>query len=63
MAFHKVQMYQNTSVVPDEVLIHRIGLMPLKVDAKEFVPRKDDDDLNETNSLKFELRVKCYKKP
>ena len=40
MAFHKVLMYQNTSVIPDEVLIHRIGLMPLKIDARDFAERK-----------------------
>lgn len=32
MAFHKVLMYQNTSVLLDELLIHRIGLLPIKVD-------------------------------
>ena len=63
MAFHKVLMYQNTSVLPDEVLIHRIGLMPLKVDARQhFVERREDDELDETNSLKFKLSVKCTKK-
>ena len=63
MALHKVLMYQNTSVLPDEVLIHRIGLMPLKVDYREhFAEKKEDDDLNETNSLKFKLSVKCTKK-
>jgi DNA-directed RNA polymerase I and III subunit RPAC1 len=40
MALHKVQLYQNTSVIPDEVLVHRIGLMPLKVDARGFNYRK-----------------------
>lgn len=63
MALHKVLMYQNTSVLPDEVLIHRIGLMPLKVDYRQhFVDKKDDDELDETNSLKFKLSVKCTKK-
>jgi DNA-directed RNA polymerase I and III subunit RPAC1 len=36
MAFHKVLLYQNTSVLPDELLVHRLGLLPVKVDCKEF---------------------------
>jgi DNA-directed RNA polymerase I and III subunit RPAC1 len=62
LAFHKVLMYQNTSVIPDEVLVHRIGLMPVKVEAVGFKYRKEDDALDATNSLKFELRAKCTKK-
>lgn len=42
MAFHKVFLYQNTSVLPDELLVHRIGLLPLKVEAKNFNYKKDD---------------------
>ncbi len=62
MAFHKVSLYQNTSVIPDEVLVHRIGLIPLRVDAAGFKFRKEDDPLDSSNSLKFELKVKCTKK-
>ena len=36
IAFHKVMLYQNTSVLPDELLIHRLGLLPIKVDCKYF---------------------------
>lgn len=63
MAFHKVLLFQNTSVIPDEVLVHRIGLLPLRVDAAQFKYRRDDDSLDSSNSLKFELRVKCTRKP
>ncbi|PAV71860.1 hypothetical protein WR25_12479 [Diploscapter pachys] len=37
MAFEKIYLYQNTSVIQDEVLCHRLGLLPLKVDARPFV--------------------------
>lgn len=62
MAYHKVLLYQNTSVIPDEVLVHRIGLIPIRVEASQFKFRREDDPLDATNSLKFELRVKCVKK-
>lgn len=39
MAFHKVFLYQNTSVIPDELLVHRLGLLPLKIDPNNFEPR------------------------
>lgn len=29
MAIHKVLIYQNTSILPDEVLSHRLGLIPI----------------------------------
>lgn len=39
MAFHKVLLYQNTSVIPDELLVHRLGLLPLKIDPLQFEVR------------------------
>ena len=36
MAIEKVYMYNNTSIVQDEVLAHRLGLVPLKVDPRYF---------------------------
>ena len=32
MAIEKVHMYQNTSIMQDEVLAHRLGLLPLRAD-------------------------------
>ncbi|VDO26558.1 unnamed protein product [Onchocerca flexuosa] len=36
MAIEKVYLYQNTSIIPDEVLSHRLGLLPIKVDPRLF---------------------------
>lgn len=36
MAIEKVFIANNTSVVQDEVLAHRLGLVPLRVDPRHF---------------------------
>ena len=60
MAIDKVFMMNNTSVIPDEVLAHRIGLIPLKVDARLFeFQQPDSESLNANEVLKFNLKVKC----
>ncbi len=36
MAVDKVVMYQNTSVMNDEILVHRFGLLPILADPSYF---------------------------
>ena len=36
MAIDKVVMYQNTSVINDEILCHRLGLVPVMADPDNF---------------------------
>lgn len=36
MAIEKVYIANNTSVIQDEVLAHRLGLLPIKVDPRLF---------------------------
>uniref|UniRef100_A0A2P2I3H8 DNA-directed RNA polymerases I and III subunit RPAC1-like n=2 Tax=Hirondellea gigas TaxID=1518452 RepID=A0A2P2I3H8_9CRUS len=63
MAIEKVHMYNNTSIVQDEVLAHRIGLVPLSISPHFFNFRKpgstESEDVTEETCLKFKLRVKC----
>jgi DNA-directed RNA polymerase I and III subunit RPAC1 len=59
MAIEIVNMYQNTSIIPDEVLSHRLGLIPLLVDANEFQYKKANEEFNEHNSFNFKIHVKC----
>ncbi|XP_021003131.1 DNA-directed RNA polymerases I and III subunit RPAC1 isoform X2 [Parasteatoda tepidariorum] len=64
MAIDKIEMYNNTTILPDEVLAHRIGLIPFKVDPRLFTEKAPDDDQGtEEDTLTFELKVKCTKKP
>ena len=64
MAIDKVFMMYNTSVIPDEVLAHRIGLIPFNVDARLFeFQQKDSSAVNANEVLTFTLKVKCEKNP
>lgn len=58
MAIHKAVVYQNTSVINDEVLCHRFGLLPVKADPSLFEDWKEGDRLTEKNSIRFLLNVK-----
>jgi len=41
IAIKEVHMYMNTSVIQDEVLAHRMGLIPLKANPKHFVYQQE----------------------
>ena len=71
-------MYNNTSIIQDEVLSHRLGLIPLRADPRKFEWYKDEkseeDKLKESshgpssygnakNALEFELKVRCKNNP
>jgi len=60
MAIETVIINQNTSVIPDEVLAHRLGLIPILADANDFIEKKLEEEFNGQNSMKFTLKVKCY---
>ena len=62
IAIEKVEMWQNTSVIPDENLAHRLGLIPLAVDPRLFEMKEANKHYDEKNSLRFKLDVKCTKK-
>ena len=47
MAFEKVYIRNNTSVIVDEVLAHRIGLLPIEVDSRVFNFQNPGDKPND----------------
>jgi len=70
MAIEHVYIWNNTSVMHDEVLSHRLGLIPIFHDPDDFVNRpsppggsEGDDDANgevdDMNCLVFKLVVQC----
>ena len=74
IAIEKVNMWQNTSIIPDENLAHRVGLVPIKADAREFEfhPPLSQAEVEEgvdattkyssEDCIKFKLHVRCTKK-
>jgi DNA-directed RNA polymerase I and III subunit RPAC1 len=61
IAIEHVYMWNNTSIVHDEVLAHRLGLVPLNVDARLFDEMEPGEDPTDRNTLVFRLAVTCGK--
>jgi DNA-directed RNA polymerase I and III subunit RPAC1 len=59
MAIEKVFVVNNTSVIPDEVLSHRLGLVPLRVDPRRFEYRAEGDGASEANTVVLRLALRC----
>jgi len=63
MAIEKVFMMINTSIIQDEVLAHRLGLVPIKVDPRLFEYREADQEETPQNCSRFNLEVRCAFRP
>ncbi|KAI9107332.1 hypothetical protein K1719_021720 [Acacia pycnantha] len=62
MAIERVYIANNTSIIQDEVLSHRLGLIPIKADPRLFeYPENAGNDKNEKNTIVFKLHVRCEK--
>ncbi|XP_050367872.1 uncharacterized protein LOC126786172 [Argentina anserina] len=60
MAIERVLIANNTSVIQDEVLSHRLGLIPIRADPRLF-EFTEKDSPNERNTIVFGLKVRCEK--
>uniref|UniRef100_A0A2K5D4G7 DNA-directed RNA polymerases I and III subunit RPAC1 n=1 Tax=Aotus nancymaae TaxID=37293 RepID=A0A2K5D4G7_AOTNA len=64
MAVEKVLVYNNTSIVQDEILAHRLGLIPIHADPRLFEYRNQgDEEGTEIDTLQFRLQVRCSRNP
>lgn len=57
MAIEAVFVVNNTSIIPDEVLSHRLGLIPIHADPRKF--DFSSSESTDVNTIVFELREKC----
>ena len=58
MAIEEVFIMNNTSILQDEVLAHRIGLIPIAADPALFIDRSGLDRVA-NNTIVFCLDVSC----
>ncbi|XP_014238469.1 DNA-directed RNA polymerases I and III subunit RPAC1 [Trichogramma pretiosum] len=66
IAIEKVYMFNNTSIIQDEVLSHRLGLIPLKAHPKLLewpAGEWKQDEVDQQSTLSFELKVTCKRNP
>ncbi|RXK36100.1 DNA-directed RNA polymerase I and III subunit RPAC1 [Tremella mesenterica] len=64
VAIEDVYVWNNTSIMQDEVLCHRLGLVPLKIDPREMIFRENPNaGALDTDTVVFQLRVKCDRQP
>ncbi|KAJ3145906.1 DNA-directed RNA polymerases I and III subunit RPAC1 [Geranomyces variabilis] len=62
MAIEKVFVMNNTSIMHDEILAQRLGLIPIKADPQAFDFRRGiADEPTDLNTIVFKLTVRCEK--
>lgn len=59
VAIEHVFMINNTSIIQDEVLAHRLGLVPILVDPALLEYKSREEAASEKNTLVFKLDVTC----
>ena len=59
MAIEKVFILNNTSMIQDEVLAQRLGLIPIRADPRKFNYRHLDEDADADNVISFRMQVRC----
>jgi DNA-directed RNA polymerase I and III subunit RPAC1 len=63
VALEQIYMWNNSSIIHDEVLAHRLGLIPLDIDPRLLEDLEDADEITDRNTVVFRLNVTCPKQP
>lgn len=58
VAIETVYINQNTSIIQDEVLSHRLGLIPLRVDPRQMDASLPGDEPTDLNTIVYKLCVR-----
>ena len=59
IAINDVYILQNTSILQDEVLAHRLGLVPIRADPHLFDAVLPQQERTVKNTIVFCLDVEC----
>lgn len=59
MAIETVFVVNNTSIIADEVLSHRLGLIPIHADPRKFEYLASNAQPQDNNTIVLELKAKC----
>jgi len=59
VAVENVYIWNNTSLVQDEVLSQRLGLIPLQIDPRKVEYKGANDEPTDLNTIVFSLVVNC----
>ena len=59
MAIDMVYVFKNTGIIQDEVLSHRLGLVPLRADPRKMQFQEDPDQPTDQDTLVFKLNVRA----
>lgn len=62
VAIEHIYIWANTSIIQDEVLAHRLGLIPIHIDPTRIEFKKTGDEPTEENTLVFTLEVNCERR-
>ena len=63
IAIENVFIHDNSSIMHDEMLAHRLGLVPLRVDPRPFSIWNKGDPVTSENTVQFKLKVSCSFNP
>ncbi|RUS26669.1 hypothetical protein BC938DRAFT_484289 [Jimgerdemannia flammicorona] len=63
MAIEMVYIMNNTSIIQDEVLAHRLGLIPVQANPTLFDYKNSEESPTDLNTIVFKLKIKCDNNP